>query len=282
MGEWIALPPESTAVRRGDHSNPARRQLEHLREGTVDVVRGLGTRPECQPAVSVVASHRRMLLDWQVGVPLEEDEIILDQVGSLQTSVHVAEFEMDQFVDISIVGVIVNSRIGSLGRFRHGADRRQDLILNVDEIKRRGGDVFVPGGDCCDFIADEAHVIGSQGMLVLAHRQDAEGNRQVLPGNHGMHPVQRLGPAGIDLHDPCVGMGAPQHPATQHAGQDHVVREDGLTGALGRGIHLGARRSDHPVLPARVPTGSHRVTPWRAPPVPLASGPPRVRWLRRS
>ena len=51
-------------------------------------------------------------------------------------------------------------------RLAHVQHRRQDLVLDLDQVERVLGDVGVDGGDGGDGVADVEHLVGGQEVLL--------------------------------------------------------------------------------------------------------------------
>ena len=132
--ERVALPAEPAAVRRGDHADPRRRQLEDFGESAVHVVGRLGGAPQRQLAVRMgrPVRHRRMLLHRQVGAPLEKEQVLAHQVRLCESRLDVTELEIDQLVDVARIGVIVDRRGRVFDCVQSIRDRAQRLVLHTD------------------------------------------------------------------------------------------------------------------------------------------------------
>ena len=82
-------------------------------------------------------------------------------------------------MDVAVVAVVVDARLG-MARLSSGvAIGAQRLVDDVDEIERLGGGELVARDDRGDRIADEADAVAAERVLVLADRQDAVGDREV-------------------------------------------------------------------------------------------------------
>ena len=80
--ERIALAAEAAAVGRGDDADVRGRHRERLGERAMQVVRRLRARVDDELAVGILRRDRRVLLDRQVRVALEEEHIVEDAVGA--------------------------------------------------------------------------------------------------------------------------------------------------------------------------------------------------------
>ena len=63
-------------------------------------------------AVRIRRRDRGVLLDRQVRVPLEEEHVLEDAVGAGERRVDVAELERHRLVDVAVVAVVVDARLG--------------------------------------------------------------------------------------------------------------------------------------------------------------------------
>ncbi len=112
--ERIALAAEAAAVRAGDDPHARRRQPQHLGQRPVEVVRRLGGRADGDAVVVLGHRHGRVLLHGEVGVPLVEERVLEDLVGRGEAAVQVAEGHRDRLVDVAVVAVVVNPRLGGI------------------------------------------------------------------------------------------------------------------------------------------------------------------------
>src|SRR3989449_11009306 len=83
MTKGIALPPERATVRAGDHADARRRELQHLGERPMHIVRCLGGAPERKLPIGRrgPVGHRRVLRHRQEGGALEEEHVVRRGVG---------------------------------------------------------------------------------------------------------------------------------------------------------------------------------------------------------
>ena len=281
VAERIALSPEAAAVGRGDDADARRRKLEHLGERPVDVVWCLRRAPQRDLAVGRPVGQRGVLLHRQVRVAFEEEEVLAHDVRRGEALFHVAELEVDELVEVTRVAVVVDARLGVGERVHRRADFGQQLVLDVDQVERRRRGLLGGRGDRGHGIADEAHLVHAQGVLVLADGEDPERDREVLPGEHRLHTVEALGSGRVDPEDTGVWMRAAQQPGVEHAGQGEVVGEFGRARDLGDGVHLAVRLSYDAetralLIPGHTATPGARSRPLRA------CGPPPARRPRRS
>src|SRR5487761_24977 len=128
--ERVGLATEPAAVRRADDADPAHRQLEHFREGPVHVVDHLRRGPQGDASIDE-GGDRAVLLHRQVGVALEEEDVLADMVRLLKSPVHVAELERDQLVDIVWAAVILDALVLDVRqRLVDRHHRLEDFVLD--------------------------------------------------------------------------------------------------------------------------------------------------------
>ena len=157
-----------------------------------------------------------MLLHGEVGVALEEEQILAQVVRFGEPFFNVPEFQVDELVEIAQVSVVVDAGLGSGQRVFRGGNRGKHLVLDRDQVDGRGSGFFRGRGHGRNRIPDESGLVGTEGMLVLAHREDAEGNGEVLPGEYGLHALGSPGLAGVDADDAGVRVGASQELGVEH------------------------------------------------------------------
>src|SRR5439155_420565 len=83
----------------------------------------LGRGPQRQLAVRRPHGDGGMLLHRQVCTALEEEQVFPDQVRLGDPRINVAEFEVDQLVEIAAVAVVVDARLGMRDRRMRGKAR---------------------------------------------------------------------------------------------------------------------------------------------------------------
>ncbi len=175
--ERVALPAEAAAVRAGHDPDSRRGHAEDLGERAVEVVRRLRRGTDRQPAVGLGNREARVLLHREVRVPAEEEDVLEHVVRGGDRGVHVAELHRDPLVDVPVVSVVVERFhvvLHGLGRIEDGFEL---LVFDVDGLDRLEGDLLVPRSHGDDGIADEAHAIHAERVLVLRDGQDAERRR---------------------------------------------------------------------------------------------------------
>jgi len=117
--------------------------------------------------------------------------------------------------------------------------------IDFDEAERLERGLLVSGDDCGDRIAHVADTLWSERIFVLGYRQDAEGDGEILAGEHEVHAWVRLRARNVDRFDRRMRMRRAQQLAMQHAGQDHVVGEAREARHLGAAVPATAGLADH-------------------------------------
>jgi hypothetical protein len=174
-------------------------------------------------------------------VAFEKHDILADVRGGAHPLLGVAKLQCHRLVDIR----------AAVDRFALAGDRlldrhhmRQLRELDIDQFQRLIGNPLVGGRDRGDRIADVADFLAGERFLILADRQNAELDRQVVTGEHPEHTRQRPSPGGVDAQDSGVRVRAAQDAAEEHPRQREVVGKLGLPADLGVSVGLGQRLAD--------------------------------------
>ena len=93
-------------------------------------------------------------------------------------------------------------------------------------------------------VADEAHVIGRERLLVVRPGDDAVLEGQLVAGQRRDHARQLEGLADVDAADARVGVRRAQQLGVQHARKGDVVGVDAGPVGLGDAIDLGEAVAD--------------------------------------
>ncbi len=243
--EGIGLATEAATMDGAHHPDPVHRQFQHLGQRPVHVVHDLGRGPQRQAPVHPLRDGR-VLLHGEVGVALEEEEVLADVGGAGPPRVQVPELVRLQPVDVAgqaatgVDPLVLRLPQPRLDR-HHGLQR---LVLDPHRLAGSGCSLLVDGGDRRHRVAHVAHLLRLQRALVLGDREDAEADGQVLAGDHGLDARDPSRRAGVDRQDAGVRVRAAQDLAVQHSRQRDVVRVDGGADQLGRRIGLGERPPD--------------------------------------
>ena len=134
------------------------------------------------------------------------------------------EAPLDVLMGHQVAVMVDQRRVGS-----HGlpgiADRRQDLVLHLDELFGLVQDLLGLGGHDADGVAqvvgDAAH--GDHGVPVLFQVSHLVLAGDVGGGEDAHHARQGLGLLGVDGQHPGPGMGRPDRRGVDHAVQIDVV-----------------------------------------------------------
>ena len=169
--------------------------------------------------------HRRRVHARIEHVLAHDDVRVLeDAVGGLA----VAGLPVEDVVVRAALDLVADDR-GALVERRLGVDdRRQRLVLDVDELERVARRVAVVGDDEGDLLVLEADLVGGQHVLHVGRQRRDPGQveaLEVLAGEHGVDLRVLQGGRRVDRDDPRVGERAAQHGAVQHARQLDVVDE---------------------------------------------------------
>ena len=184
-----------------------------------------------------------VLLHRQMRAALKEEKIFSDQIGRGNSRRRVAELEVDEFVEVAAVAIVVDLWLGMRDSFLRGVERLERRIDHLDEIERRGRRFFGRCRHRRHGIADEANFVEAQRMLVLRDGQNAEWNRQIPADEDGLHASQPLRLGDIDRDDARVRLGA-----AQHAGEREIVGKARRTRHLGDGIDFPEGFTDDAVF----------------------------------
>ena len=101
----------------------------------------------------------------------------------------------------------MDARLGNAQRFLGRGDGRQRLVSHSDERGRLLGDQFLRSHHRRHRIADEAHLVEAQRVLVLRDGKDPEGDGEVLASEDGTHAVDGERPGNVDGRDARVRHG---------------------------------------------------------------------------
>ena len=245
MIEGITLTAKAAAVRCGNDANVAGRNFEDFGERAMNVVRCLGCAPQRELVVGVVITNRCVLLHRQVCITFIEESIFANQISLSESFVGFTEFQRDFFMNVAAVAVFMNARLIYTDAFFNRRDCLQGFVIDLNQIHRVEGDVFINGGDRRYRIANEAHLVDAKSVFILTDGKNAVGNWQVLAGEHCQHTGQRQSFREIDAFDQGVWQVATENSAIEHARQKDVVGKLRLAGALGAGIDLAKGLADY-------------------------------------
>src|SRR5207302_7384813 len=97
-------------------------------------------------------------------------------------------------------------------------------VVDGDQIQCRCGGLLARRRDGRDRIAYEAHLVERQRVLVLAHWEDAKGDRQVRAREHRFHTRECCGLRRVDADDAGVRVRTAEQLRVQHPGQGESGR----------------------------------------------------------
>ncbi len=147
---------------------------------------------------TILALHNgRAVPPGIIRVALANFEVIGDVGARLR------EDEGDDFV---VTQIRVNQRCVRASAKFWIEDRLQLLVLHLDEIHCLLGYFFADGGHTRHRVTHVAHPVTAKDMAVSQIKADEA--REILSGDDCLDAGQRLGLAGVNGFDDCVGMGA--------------------------------------------------------------------------
>ncbi len=210
----------------------------------MQVVRVLRARLEQDLAVALDRRHRGLLLHRQVGVALVEEHVLEDVVGPGERLLDVAELVSLVAVDVAPLAVVVDARLGVGETFLGRGDGRERPVLDLDQVEGLGRGLLVHRDHRGHRVADVAHALARERMLVLGHRHDAVRDREIGAGEHQVHAAVRLRTRGVDRFHHRVRVRRAQQLRVQHARENEVVGEELLADRLGAAVDAAARLAD--------------------------------------
>ena len=174
--------------------------------------------------------HRglELALDDHVGICEACIQVALDE---LQMRRRVAGVVALGAVHFARVQAVVEQRRAVDHGFADIEDRRQQLVLDVDQLEGVLGDVVVGRGDGCYRVALVEHL--GRGDDVVQHPVElcgafagvdhlVGGAGEVGVGDHGEYAFERLSLGRVNADDSCVGVRAAQDATGDHAGQVQI------------------------------------------------------------
>ena len=249
--EGLRLAAERPAHRGLNHADGGGIQPQNRGELAVQVMGHLGGGPHRQAPALVVAADGAVRLDGRVGRPLEEVVALHDHLRGRHALVHLAEAEPHPLGDVPVPSLpagLVDER-PFLASIRRERRRRiqvggQLLVLDPNPRQRPVRGVLVHRRHRRHAVADVAHPLHAQRILVGRPGNDAVADRHVPARDDGAHALERQRPGGVDGDDAGVRVDAPQDLAVQHAREREIVGVGGLAGRLRQPLHLALWPSD--------------------------------------
>ena len=224
------LAAEPAADVRGDDLDLVLGDAGHQRVDGAVRVRCLVGRPDGELAGHRVHVGDRAAGLHRRGVHARVEHLLGDhdvrRGEHLVGEVLVAGLPVEDVVVRLALDVVADDRGALVERLLGVHDRRQRLVVDLDEVERVARGVLVLGDDEGDLLALEAHLVGGEHRLDVHRQRRHPREVQRLEGGTGddrLHLRHRLGLGGVDRPDPGVRIGAAQDRGVQHAGQRHVV-----------------------------------------------------------
>ena len=162
----------------------------------------------------------------------------------------VARLPVEDVVVGLALEVVADHRGVGVQRLAGVDDRRQRLVLDVDQLERVARRVPVLGDDEGDLLALVAHLVGGQHGLHVGRQRRHPCQLQAVEHGARDHRLDlRVGlrRRRVDRHDAGVGVRAGEDRAVQHPGQLHVVEVVASTTQ-----EPGVLLAQHPAEPDRV------------------------------
>ncbi len=203
--EDVTLPAEAAAYGGGYHAYATHGEAQDLRGHPVEVVGGLGARPEGELPLRLPLGHGGVLLDGQVVGALEEEGILSDEVGLLEPPLDITELQGDDLVDVPPQLEVVDGLALLVKGLVDGHVRGQRLIVHLDELRGPLGCGLIYRCDGGDRVADVSDPLGAEGLLILADGQDAVLLGQISAGDYCLDPWQGPGFGGVYGAYPGMG-----------------------------------------------------------------------------
>ena len=100
---------------------------------------------------------------------------------------HVAEFQGHKFMDVPLIGVFVDLRIGFGQAFLNRHHRRKWLILHPDILQSRLRGFLIQGSNRRDRITNHPDFFNAKRLFILADGKDSVRNRKIFARDHGQH-----------------------------------------------------------------------------------------------
>ena len=190
-----------------------------------------------------------MLLHRQVGVALVEEDVLEDLVGRGEALGHGAEVHRHLLVHVAALAVVMQPRLGGRERLLDAGDGGQRLVLDLHLVGGLVRGVLGQRRHRRHRVADEAHFVGAERVLVLGHRQDAERHREIAPGQEAQHARHEGGRRQVDAGDARVRHRRAHQPQPDHAREGEVVGVARGAGDLGAAVHAPEGLADDVGLP---------------------------------
>ncbi len=185
-----------------------------------------------------------MLLDRRVVIAFVVEPVFANVIRRGKTGLDLAKLVGDRLVNIADTRLVVDLYFGVRQRLLDTHDRRQNLVLHINEFDGFIEDIGVERGNCGHGVAHIAHFVDCKGVLVLAGGENAKFLWEVCAGDDGENAWQRLCAAGIDGEYTGMWIWRTQQPPIEHAWKHDVIGEQCPAGHFGVGIDFRPGRTD--------------------------------------
>src|SRR5229473_5803119 len=186
-----------------------------------------------------------MLFDGEMRVSLKEKSVLENFICFGKAFFHVAKLQRHEFMNVPFFAVLVNARFGSCESLLGIGDRRQAVIVDVDQVQRLEGSQLFARDDGGDGISDVPHAVDTKSLLILADGKNSVLDGDLFPSEYEIHSGMSGGARSVDLTDARMRMRRPQQFTMRHAGQENVVSKTRLARYLRAGIDSAPRDADH-------------------------------------
>ncbi len=221
----VLLAAEGTAVGHQLDDDPVGGDVEDAADVVAVVPHPLPARVDVHRAGDRVR-HRQRRLRLEEGVlDALRLEHLVDGVGArLQSGVDVTAGVGAHRQDVAVGAPHRERRVGGDRRQRIG-DRRQDVVLHVDQLGRRPCLLAGLGDDDGEHVSGErgAPTDGDHHRPVLVDDPDAQLAGDVGGGEHGDDSVGSRGSSGVDGDDVGTGVVSEVQGGVEHPGDTEIV-----------------------------------------------------------
>ena len=133
VGKRVGLPPEPSADLRLDDADAVHREAQHLRQGSVEIVRDLGGAPHREPAVRCGFRDGALGFRERVRYAGEGGPDPYGGRGVAERRVHIAKMLNDLLLDVRVVeAFLVNGHIHPVPSHARVRIFRERLDLDLD------------------------------------------------------------------------------------------------------------------------------------------------------
>ena len=231
LDEQLDLQAEAAPDVGADHPHPRVLQPEQRCEHAAHEEGHLRGRPHGQRSLAGVPVGDHAPAFERRRVAAAEVEALAEDVrGAGERRIDVARLEFDVREVVSAEVVVQHRRPRRERRFRID-DRRERLVVDLDQLGRVLGDVARARDDDRDRLADVAHAVDGQHApdagLRLRPGGDRRGERreieQILAGDDERDTLEGACSRGVDSDDPGMGIRAAVEGDMERAGRLDVV-----------------------------------------------------------